>query len=138
MAGRPKSENPHDKGIRIRLTEHEHKIFKELAASYGMSMASFARNLMMQEYSKHIYDHNKRICRVCGGEVKEGMTDDEGSFYCHEHCFYSYMNQTYGEGNWMRLGTGKEDGHGGYYITKSDEQPEGFEGTGIYYTEWED
>lgn len=138
MTGRPKSDNPHDKGIRIRLTAHEHKIFKELAASYGMNLSSFVRNLMFQEYFKHTYNQNKRICVICGDEVKEGMTDDEGSFYCHEHCFYSYMDQMYGEGNWMQLGIGHEDGCGGFYIHKSDTSESGFEGTGIYYTEWED
>ena len=77
-----------------------------------------------------------RICEVCGKNLYEGMTDDYGSFYAHEgKCFETYMNQTYGIGQWMSLGNGEEDGLGGYYIHTADVVG-GYAGTGIYYTEY--
>ena len=77
-----------------------------------------------------------RICSTCGKEVKEGMTMDGGEFYAHEgKCFTKYMNKTYGKHQWMGLGGANSDGYGGFYICSADND-KGFEGTGIYYTEW--
>lgn len=79
-----------------------------------------------------------RTCSVCGKKVTEGMTDDYGSFYCHEgKCFEEYMNETFGEGQWMILGGDVQDELGGYYIVTACNE-KGYEGTGIYYTEWEE
>lgn len=36
----------------------------------------------------------------------------------------------------MALGNGEEDGYGGYYVHTADVVG-GYEGTGIYYTEYE-
>ena len=77
-----------------------------------------------------------RICSTCGKQVTEGMTMDGGEFYAHEgKCFNKYMNKTYGKHKWMALGGTKMDSYGGYYIYAADNE-DGFEGTGIYYTEW--
>ena len=77
-----------------------------------------------------------RCCATCGKPVNEGMTDDYGTFYAHEgKCFEEYMNNTYGKHNWMALGNEEDDGCGGFYIHSADVVG-GFEGTGIYYTEW--
>jgi hypothetical protein len=65
------------------------------------------------------------------------MTMDGGEFYAHEgKCFTKYMNKTYGKHKWMALGNSEQDEYGGYYIYTSDVVG-GFEGTGIYYTEYE-
>ena len=80
-----------------------------------------------------------RICETCGEPIEFGcMTDEYGSFYTHEgDCFTEYMDKTYGKGEWMALGNGEEDGYGGYYIHTADVTG-GYEGTGIYYTEYDD
>ena len=78
---------------------------------------------------------NSRICEICGKPVTAGMTDEVGSFYCHEECFEEYMDKTYGKHRWMELGNGEEDEYGGYYIVTSDVVG-GHEGTGIFYTDW--
>ena len=81
---------------------------------------------------------NSRICEICGKPLDAGMTDEVGSFYCHEgKCFTKYMNRTYGKHRWMALGGGEEDEFGGYYITTADVVG-GYQGTGIFYTEWEE
>ena len=80
-----------------------------------------------------------RPCIICGRDITKtgGMTDDAGDLYCCEgKCFYKYMDKTYGKHRWMGLGNGVEDEYGGYYICAS-ETPSGYEGTGIFYTEWE-
>lgn len=79
-----------------------------------------------------------RICDVCGKVVKEGMTDECYSFYCHEDCFEKYMDDRFGKHCWMKLGKGAEDGYGGYYLAAEDNNKAGFDGTGIYYTEWKE
>lgn len=80
-----------------------------------------------------------KICEVCGKPITFGcMTNECGDFYIHEgRCFEKYMDKEYGKGKWMGLGNGEEDGCGGYYITTADVVG-GYEGTGIFYTEWED
>jgi len=80
-----------------------------------------------------------RICATCGKPIEfECMTDDDGSFYTHEEkCFEEYMDKTYGKHRWMSLGGGYEDEYGGYYIHTADVVG-GYEGTGIYYTEFDD
>ena len=80
---------------------------------------------------------NYRICPICGKLVNAGMTDEIGTFYCHEECFDEYMDRTYGKRGWMRLGNGEEDEFGGYYIASADVVG-GVQGTGIFYTEWEE
>ena len=57
-------------------------------------------------------------------------------FYIHEECFNDWMDRRYGRGNWMGLGYGEQDGCGGFYITTAN-IPGGYEGIGIYYTEYE-
>jgi len=79
----------------------------------------------------------QRICAVCGKKVHEGMTNNDYTFYCHEECFEKFMDKEYGKHKWMVLGNDEQDEYGGYYITTSDVVG-GFEGTGIYYTEWEE
>lgn len=79
-----------------------------------------------------------RPCEICLKQVNAGMTNDCCDFYVHEgKCFEKYMDNTYGKHKWMALGNGEEDGYGGYYIHMADVVG-GFEGTGIYYTEWEE
>ncbi len=77
-----------------------------------------------------------RICDICGKNVSNGMTDDEFSFYTHEKCFSRYMDKTYGKHRWMRLGKDIEDEFGGYYIITDDNNPDGYSGTGIFFTEF--
>ncbi len=80
-----------------------------------------------------------RICTTCGKCITAGMTNGEGDFYTHEgKCFTKYMNKTYGKHKWMELGVGVTDGQGGFYIHTYDGNMNGFEGTGIYWTEWEE
>ena len=76
----------------------------------------------------------ERICEVCGKPLTAGMTDDLGSFYCCEDCFEKYMDRTYGRNGWRET---EDDGIGGYYEAMGESKWER-EGTGIYYTEWED
>lgn len=78
-------------------------------------------------------------CSICKKPITFGcMTDDYGSFYVHEgKCFEKYMDETYGKHKWMELGNGEEDGFGGYYICSADTVG-GTQGTGIYYTEYEE
>lgn len=78
-----------------------------------------------------------RECSVCGDRVYAGMTNIDNSFYCHEGCFERFMDDAFGKHRWMCLGNNEEDELGGYYITTADVAC-GFEGTGIYYTEWEE
>lgn len=79
-----------------------------------------------------------RTCETCGQPITFGcMTDGSGDWYTHEGpCFYCYMDKTYGEHNWMCLGGNAEDGEGGYYL--ASDANEGYSGTGIYYTEYEE
>ena len=79
-----------------------------------------------------------RKCSICGNPVRSGMTDEEGSFYVHEgKCFEEYMNRTFGKNQWMALGNNETDEFGGYYIAAANVVG-GFQGTGIFWTEWED
>ncbi len=79
-----------------------------------------------------------RLCTICKKPVTAGMTDDEGSFYAHEgKCFTKYMDETYGIHKWMSLGNDEVDEYGGYYIASADVVG-GYQGTGIYWTEWEE
>lgn len=80
-----------------------------------------------------------RVCATCGKKIIGGcMTDEFGDFYTHEgRCFTKYMDKTYGEHRWMELGGITDDGYGGYYIHTSDVVG-GYEGTGIFYTEYEE
>lgn len=82
-------------------------------------------------------DTIRRTCAICGKQVNAGMTNDWGTFYCHEECFEKYMDSTYGKHKWMSLGNGEEDGYGGYYIASADVAG-GYQGTGVFYTEWEE
>ena len=80
-----------------------------------------------------------RTCKICGKLVTAGMTDGSGELFLHEApCFEQYMDKTYGKHCWTKIGGKATDGFGGYYIVKDDNEPAGFRGTGIYYTEWED
>ena len=77
-------------------------------------------------------------CDVCGKNAYDGMTDEMGSFHVHEgKCFKKYMNKLYGKHRWMMLGGEATDVYGGYYIVSAD-GPNGYEGTGIFYTTFED
>ena len=79
-----------------------------------------------------------RRCEICGKKVTSGMTDEYGNFYTHDgQCFEKYMDKEYGKHCWMPLGFNEEDEYGGYYIVKAD-VPGGFDGTGIFYTDWEE
>ena len=79
-----------------------------------------------------------RKCAICGKKVTSGMTNECGDFYTHEgKCFEEYMDITYGKNKWMELGNGEEDRYGGYYICASDVIG-GYDGTGIFYTEFEE
>jgi len=85
------------------------------------------------EESKQSFATHLRICSVCGRPVYAGMTNADGSFYVHEECFETYMNETYGA--WFEV---DDDGCGGYYMGCEREEPIGPYATGIFYTEWED
>ena len=79
-----------------------------------------------------------RRCDICGKPIVEGMTNDCGDIYvCEGECFEKYMDRQYGKHGWMSLGNGAEDGCGGYYIASADVTG-GYQGTGIYYTTWEE
>lgn len=80
-----------------------------------------------------------RICATCGKPITFGcMTDDTGDFYTHiDKCFEKYMDKTYGKHRWMEKGDGEGDEYGGYYLASS-EAVGGYQGTGIYYTEFEE
>lgn len=77
------------------------------------------------------------ICKMCGKSIKCGcMTNGYGDWYTHEgKCFEKYMDKTYGKHKWMEIGNGEQDEYGGYYLV-SAENVNGYEGTGIYYTEY--
>lgn len=82
------------------------------------------------------------FCNVCGKPVFRGMTTYDGDFYTHENCFEKYMNNEYGKGKWKVIDEfpdydySGDDGYGGYYCYLDDNNK--WNGTGIYYTEWED
>ena len=76
-------------------------------------------------------------CEVCGKEIRTGYTDECGTMHVCDDCFADYMDENFGRGEWMALGNGEEDGYGGYYITTAD-VPGGYEGTGIFWTEFEE
>ena len=77
-------------------------------------------------------------CDICGKKIHDGMTNDGGDFHVHEgKCFRKYMNKLYGKHKWMVLGGDATDEYGGYYIV-SAEVPGGYEGTGIFYTTFDD
>lgn len=79
-----------------------------------------------------------RVCTICGKPITSGMTNETGDFYIHEgKCFNKYMNNVYGKHRWMELGNGDQDEFGGYYVVTT-EVVGGIQGTGIFYTEWED
>lgn len=84
-----------------------------------------------------------RVCDICCRVVTRGYTDHEGTFYTHKgKCFRKYMNRTYGKHGWMKLkpdqnGDDITDEYGGYFIVAIPSEP-GYEGTGIFYTEWEE
>lgn len=80
-----------------------------------------------------------RICEVCHKPITYGcMTDGCGDFYIHEgKCFAKYMDKTYGKHKWMELGNGEEDEYGGYYVVAATVVG-GIQGTGIFYTEYEE
>lgn len=80
-----------------------------------------------------------RLCATCGKPIEcECMTDGDGDWYTHDgKCFETYMDRTYGKHRWMELGNGEEDEFGGYYVRTANVFG-GIQGTGIYYTEYED
>ena len=79
-----------------------------------------------------------RPCAICCKQVNAGMTNNAYDFYVHEgKCFEKHMDETYGKHKWMALGNGEEDGYGGYYIYSADVAG-GYDGTGIFYTEWDE
>lgn len=75
----------------------------------------------------------ERTCEVCGKPMTAGMTVDSGFYYCCEDCFPKDMDATYGPGNWKAV---EDDGWDGYYMVRREDGT--WEGTGIYYTEWEE
>ena len=78
----------------------------------------------------------ERTCDVCGKPLTAGMTDGGGFFYCCPECFPKYMDDTFGKDDWKATEDDDDDGCGGYYVVKADDGR--WEGTGIFYTEWED
>ena len=48
--GRPKRKDSRDKGVRIRLTEAELDIFREVAKAHDMSIAEYVRKIVFKEY----------------------------------------------------------------------------------------
>lgn len=78
-------------------------------------------------------------CPHCGkrlyfdkGDVVEVFDTPDG--FIHKECFEEYMNEKYGEGQWREC---EDDGMGGYYEFNYCGDGETWEGTGIYYTEFE-
>ena len=80
-----------------------------------------------------------KVCETCGKPITCGcITDGSGLWFLHEgKCFEKYMDKAYGKHKWMELGGGYEDGYEGYYIVSSDAVG-GYEGTGYYYTEYDE
>ena len=52
MAGRPKGRNNRTQGVRIRLTESEMRTLKEAAFERDMTLASYVRFLIEEDYEK--------------------------------------------------------------------------------------
>ena len=99
----------------------------------------YAMNTIKAVDAVHESMVSERRCIMCGRPVFAGMTNADGDFYVHGgECFEKYMDSVYGEHQWMMLGDDATDGEGGYYIVTDDDAEEGFSGTGIFYTEWED
>ena len=82
-----------------------------------------------------VREDGMRICDRCGSEMADGFLD--GDTHICEDCFEDYMDESFGKGKWMALGNGEMDEYDGYYIHTADVVG-GFEGTGIFWTEWYD
>ena len=92
---------------------------------------------IIDEMEFYLKEDEIKYCAHCGKPISCGMTDDFCDIWVHEGCFEDYMNKTYGKGNWKPTENHEEDGNGGYYLVRDDENSEWY-GSGIYYTEWWD
>lgn len=75
------------------------------------------------------------FCEECGRMLTEGYTDADGSLHVCPDCFEEYMNKHYGTHGWMEV---PDDGCDGYYLVACASAVNGYTGTGIFYTTWED
>lgn len=107
-----------------------------------MSITKIRKRYEDNGYIVYAPEDKMTFCDVCGKPVLCGMTTDDGDFYTHENCFEKYMNNEYGKGKWKAIDEfpdydySGDDGYGGYYCYLNDNNE--WNGTGIYYTEWED
>ena len=104
----------------ILLCDHdEHKILL-ITPQYDI------QDIMYDNYETEI-----RFCDECGKPYDAGYMAGDGEYYCCEECFEPMMNRDYGEGKWKPSNC--EGERGGYYEYLG---PDGWEDTGIFYTEW--
>lgn len=107
-----------------------------------MSIIKIRKRYEDNGYVVYAPEDEMTFCDVCGKPVLCGMTTDDGDFHVHENCFEKYMNNEYGKGKWKAIDKfpdydySGDDGYGGYYCYLDDNNE--WNGTGIYYTEWED
>lgn len=102
-----------------------------------MAITKIKKRYDINGYIVYADESEMTFCNYCGKPVIFGMTDDYyGGCHVHEECFDNYMNKTYGKGKWKPTEDGEEDEYGGYYLFLNDKNE--WEGTGIFYTEWED
>lgn len=102
-----------------------------------MAITKIKKRYDINDYIVYADESEMTFCNVCGKPVIFGMTDDYyGGCHVHEECFDNYMNKTYGKGKWKPTEDGEEDEYGGYYLFLNNKGE--WEGTGIFYTEWDD
>ena len=101
-----------------------------------MAITKIKKRYDINGYIVYADESEMTFCNYCGKPIIFGMTDDLGDCHVHEECFDNYMNKTYGKGKWKSTENGEEDEYGGYYLFLNNKGE--WEGTGIFYTQWED
>lgn len=101
-----------------------------------MAITKIKKRYNISNYIVYAAENEMTFCDYCGKPVIFGMTDYFGDCHVHEECFEKYMNETYGAGKWKPTDNKEEDEYDGYYLFLNDKGE--WEGTGIFYTEWED
>ena len=67
-------------------------------------------------YVKMIHEEEKRYCKICGKEMKEGYyNEDTMEYYCSENC----LHHDYSEEEYLDL---YDDGNGDFYWTTWEEE----------------
>lgn len=101
-----------------------------------MAITKIKKRYDINGYIVYAAEDEMTFCDYCRKPVIFGMTDYFEDCHVHEECFDNYMNKTYGKGKWKPTENGEEDEYGGYYLFLNDKNE--WEGTGIFYTEWDD